>query len=140
MWELDSLKATTNGDPTEAQTRAPRPNSTGIHWNSGGILLEFQWNKRHFFPLEKGNSTGISTRFQWKFQWIQWKLHSIPVEFHLILVEIPMEFHLIPVEIPLDSSNKTAVTHCIGLQSLPYTVCPICDINELRHTLYVLSN
>ena len=44
----------------------PTEKISGIHWNSGGILLEFQLNERHFFPFEKDNSTGISTRFQWK--------------------------------------------------------------------------
>ena len=56
--------------------------------------LEFQWNKRHIFPLEKGNSNGIP-------------LDS--VEFHLILVKIPMGFPLIPVEIPLDSSDTRVI-------------------------------
>ena len=71
-------------------------------WNSTGILVEFQWNKRHFFhwkrviPLEfpldsSGNSTGS-------------------VEILLYSVEIPLDSSGIPLDssgIPLDSGGNS---------------------------------
>ena len=80
----------------------PTEKSSGIPLESTGILVEFQWNKRHFFhwkrviplefPLDSSGNTGS-------------------VEIPLDSVEIPLDSSGIPldysgnsIEIPLDSN------------------------------------